>query len=111
MENNRIGSNQMRENFAGVLSDVEHDDKHFFVMRYRKPVAVLVPIDWYEQAKGLMGSSPPTDAERLDALMRGLTDYRLLLNYDKASECPGTEWHQTLLAEMHRRGLAAEEQS
>jgi hypothetical protein len=55
-------------------------------------------------------TEPPTDKERLDALMRGLTDDRLRLNYDKASECPGTEWHQTLLAELHRRGLTAEEQ-
>ena len=44
----------MRENFAGVLSEVEHDDKHFFVLRYRKPVAVVVPINWYEQVKGLL---------------------------------------------------------
>ena len=54
MENNQIGSNQARDNFAGVLTDVEHNGAHITVMRYKKPAAVIVPIDWYEQAKGLL---------------------------------------------------------
>jgi prevent-host-death family protein len=54
MENWRIGSNQARDNFAEVLGHVEHDDVHYTVMRYKKPAAVIVPIDWYEQVKGLL---------------------------------------------------------
>ena len=54
MENNQIGSNQARDNFAEVLTDVEHNGAHVTVMRYKKPAAVIVPIDWYEQAKGLL---------------------------------------------------------
>ena len=56
MESDQIGSNFARDNFADVLSDVEHGGWHFTVMRYKKPAAVIVPLTWYEQAKRLLGN-------------------------------------------------------
>jgi antitoxin (DNA-binding transcriptional repressor) of toxin-antitoxin stability system len=56
MKNSEIGSNQARDNFAEVLADVEHNNISYFVKRYKKPVAVIVPVWWYEQAKGLLGN-------------------------------------------------------
>jgi hypothetical protein len=47
---------------------------------------------------------PPTEAE-VRQIIRDMPDDRLMLNYDKAAEQPGTEWHRLLLAEMHRRSL------
>ncbi len=54
MGNSQIGSNKVRDNFADVLTAVEHGGVHFTVMRYRKPAAVIVPVGWYEQIKGLL---------------------------------------------------------
>jgi prevent-host-death family protein len=54
MENNPIGSNQVRDNFAEVLTDVEHGDWHVTVMRYKKPAAVIVPVEWYREVCSLV---------------------------------------------------------
>lgn len=54
-----------------------------------------------------------TDAE-LHTLIRGMPDERLRENYKHAATHPGTDprsWDKLLLAEIVRRGLAAERSS
>jgi hypothetical protein len=41
-----------------------------------------------------------------ETLLRSYTDERLLENYAAAARHPGTIWHDLLLAEVTRRGLA-----
>jgi prevent-host-death family protein len=52
----QMGSDEARASFAEMLDEVQHHGRHITVMRYRKPAAVIVPREWYEQAKGLLGN-------------------------------------------------------
>lgn len=53
-EDEKVASDEARRRFRDLLDSVEHHDAHVTVLRYRKPAAVIVPIEWYEQAKGLL---------------------------------------------------------
>lgn len=44
-------SDEVRRRFRELLDAVEHKGEHVIVQRYTRPVAVIVPIDWYEQAR------------------------------------------------------------
>lgn len=48
-------SDEARSRFRDLLNDVEHDGAHVTVLRYNTPAAVIVPLDWYEQAQARLG--------------------------------------------------------
>lgn len=41
-----------RKNFADLLNEVQWKGAHKVVTRHGKPVAVVVPMDWYEAKAG-----------------------------------------------------------
>ena len=45
-----VRSDEARTKFRDLLDDVE-DGACIYVLRYDKPAAVLVPVDWFEAAK------------------------------------------------------------
>jgi len=47
----RVRSDELRRNLRALMASVEHEGAHVEVLRYDMPVAVLVPVEWYEQAK------------------------------------------------------------
>lgn len=47
-------ADEARRHFARLLGTVEHGGAHVTVTRYGKPVAVIVPADWHEQAKAAL---------------------------------------------------------
>jgi len=53
-EDEKVASDEVRRRFRELMDSVEHHDAHVTVMRYRKPAAVIVPIEWYEQARSLL---------------------------------------------------------
>ena len=55
-EDETVPSDEVRRRFRELLDSVQHHGDHVTVLRYRKPAAVIVPIDWYEQAKSLLGN-------------------------------------------------------
>jgi prevent-host-death family protein len=50
-ENRRVRSDEARARFSTLIDEVTHEDAHIYVLRYDKPVAVIVPVEWYEQAR------------------------------------------------------------
>lgn len=42
---------EARAKFRDLVDGVTQDDAHVYVLRYGKPVAVIVPVDWYEEVK------------------------------------------------------------
>jgi prevent-host-death family protein len=44
-------SNEVRVRWRELADAVEHKGEHVIVQRYTRPVAVVVPIEWYEQAR------------------------------------------------------------
>jgi prevent-host-death family protein len=49
-----VSSDDARRRFRELMDSVEHQDAHVTVLRYSRPAAVIVPIEWYEQVKGLL---------------------------------------------------------
>lgn len=47
-------TDEMRRNLRELLTEVERDGVHVTIARYNIPAAVMVPVDWYEQAKALI---------------------------------------------------------
>lgn len=47
-------TDEMRRNLRELLTEVERDGAHITITRYETPAAVMVPVDWYEQAKALV---------------------------------------------------------
>lgn len=45
----RIGD--ARANFRDLVDEVTQGDAHVYLLRYDKPVAVMVPVDWYDTVK------------------------------------------------------------
>ena len=48
-------SDDARRRFRELLNAVEHKGEHVIVQRYAHPAAVIVPVDWYKQAKLVLG--------------------------------------------------------
>lgn len=48
-EDRCVGSDEARSNFRSLLDDVEQHDAHVTIQRHGKPVAVIVPVDWYDR--------------------------------------------------------------
>jgi prevent-host-death family protein len=46
-----VRSDEARRRLRNLVDEVEHDGAHIFVLRYNRPSAVIVPVEWYEQAK------------------------------------------------------------
>lgn len=57
MEDKQVRSDEARRNLRDLLDEVEHHDVHVTILRYDKPAAVLVSLEWYEQAKALIGGA------------------------------------------------------
>jgi len=57
----QIGSEEARRTFRDLLDEAQRGES-IAILRYDKAVAVLVPADWYEQAKALMAA--PGEAGR-----------------------------------------------
>jgi prevent-host-death family protein len=53
-----VHSDEARRNFKDLLNQVEHGRAHVRILRYDTPAAVMVPVEWYEQAKMLIGDGP-----------------------------------------------------
>lgn len=45
----RVRSDEARAKFRDLLDEVATQGEHIYVLRYDKPVAVLVPVDWYDR--------------------------------------------------------------
>jgi prevent-host-death family protein len=52
-----VRSDEARSKFRDLLDEVAHDDAHIFVLRYDKPAAVIVPVEWYEQVLAAIGET------------------------------------------------------
>jgi prevent-host-death family protein len=55
-----VRSDEARSKFRDLLDEVAHDDAHIFVLRYDKPAAVIVPVEWYEQVLAAIGGTGET---------------------------------------------------
>jgi prevent-host-death family protein len=56
-----VRSDEARRNLRHLLDQVARD-YHVTILRYDKPVAVLVPVDWYEDAEAAWGAQMEKDA-------------------------------------------------
>ena len=45
----RIGD--ARAKLRDLVDEVTQDDAHVYLLRYDKPVAVIVPVGWYEEVR------------------------------------------------------------
>ena len=43
-------SDYARREFRALLDKVDRDGEHVTILRYQTPVAVIVPLRWYEDA-------------------------------------------------------------
>jgi prevent-host-death family protein len=57
-----VRSDEARRNLRELLDQVARD-YHITILRYDKPVAVMVPVDWYEDAEAAWSAQVEKDAE------------------------------------------------
>jgi prevent-host-death family protein len=55
-----VTPDEVRRQFRDLLNEVEHQDVHLTVKRYGKPAAVIVPVDWYDAARRMLGEAKGT---------------------------------------------------
>jgi prevent-host-death family protein len=56
----RVSTDEARRDFRALIDSVLQESAHVTITRYGTPVAVIVPIGWYEQARSqLSGEAPP----------------------------------------------------
>lgn len=53
-----VSVGEARAKFRDLVDDVTQDDAHVYVLRYTKPVAVIVPVEWYEAVKAKISEEP-----------------------------------------------------
>ena len=46
-----VRSQEVRDHLRDLLDEVDRGGAHVYVLRYDKPAAVIVPVEWYEQVK------------------------------------------------------------
>jgi len=46
-----VRSDELRARLRDLLDEIAKDGAHVYVLRYDKPAAVLVPVEWYEDVK------------------------------------------------------------
>lgn len=51
-----VRSNEARTKLRDLLDEVTQEGGHVYVLRYDKPVAVIVPVEWYEEMRKLSGT-------------------------------------------------------
>ena len=54
MTDRQVRSDEARRNLRELLNAVEHDGEHVTILRYDTPAAVIVPVEWHEQAKAAL---------------------------------------------------------
>ncbi len=54
-EYQEVRSDDARRRLRDLLNAVERDGAHITILRYNTPSAVLVPVEWYEQAREAIG--------------------------------------------------------
>lgn len=54
-EDRWVRSDEARTRLRDLLDEVSHGDAHIYVLRYDKPAAVIVPVEWYEDMKAKLG--------------------------------------------------------
>lgn len=52
-----VSSDEARTKFRDLMDEVIRHESHIYVMRYGKPVAVIVPVEWYEQVRAQTAAS------------------------------------------------------
>lgn len=50
MTDKQVRSDEARRHLRDLLDEVEARGARIMILRYDKPAAVLVPVDWYEDA-------------------------------------------------------------
>jgi prevent-host-death family protein len=53
----QVRSDEARRTFRELLNEVEHQGEHVEILRYQTPAAMLVPVEWYKQARRALESS------------------------------------------------------
>jgi prevent-host-death family protein len=56
-----VRSDEARAKLRDLLDEIAADGAHVYVLRYDKPAAVLVPVEWYERMRGIDTVSDETD--------------------------------------------------
>ena len=69
MTGKQVRSDEVRRNLRDLLDVIEKHGMHVTILRYDKPAAVLVPVEWYGEARALMmdGDSMLVPLTRLTA--------------------------------------------
>lgn len=57
MTDRQVHSDEVRRGLRDLLNAVEHDGEHVTILRYDTPAAVMVPVDWYKQARATLANS------------------------------------------------------
>jgi prevent-host-death family protein len=57
MADKQVRSDEARRNFRNLIDEVAHDAAHITILRYDKPAAVLVPVDWHRDALAALEKS------------------------------------------------------
>ena len=50
-EDRWVRSDEARTKLRDLLDEVDRDGAHVYILRYDRPVAVMVPVEWYEGMK------------------------------------------------------------
>lgn len=50
-----VHSDEARRGLRPLLDEVEHHGERVTILRWDRPVAVMVPPDWYEKARAALG--------------------------------------------------------
>jgi prevent-host-death family protein len=50
-EDRWVRSQDARDHLRDLLDEVDRDGAHVYVLRYDKPAAVIVPVEWYEHVR------------------------------------------------------------
>jgi prevent-host-death family protein len=51
----KMDASKFRNDFRDQLDRVEHDGEHITLERWKRPVAVVVPAEWYRRAQAALG--------------------------------------------------------
>lgn len=58
---NPVGTRELKARLSEYVADVQHHGKHVRVTRNGRPVAVLVPVEWYEANGGEQAAARERD--------------------------------------------------
>ena len=49
-----VRSAEAQAKFRDLLDEIAAEGSHVYVLRYDKPAAVLVPVEWFERARAAL---------------------------------------------------------